>query len=215
MAKKKSVKNTLIVLVILAAYFIFKGEDSEPRAPISELSIPETVDGSYEVLKNCRLVKNSRNDGDSFFVKHTKGETEFRLYYVDAPESAYKEYRNGENNGERLDDQAAYFGTQRERAIEVGIEAKDLTHYLLDGGAFKVLTKWENVYGPERKYAFIVVKEAGREVYLHEVLVQNGLGRIHTKPAPLPSGVSSQVQLKKLRDLERRAKEQQLGAWAQ
>jgi endonuclease YncB( thermonuclease family) len=214
MAKKDSVRNSLILLAILAAYFIFTDEGSEPSAPLSELSVPEVVDDRYEVLEGCELVTNKRNDGDSFFVKHAGGETEFRLYYVDAPESAYKEYRNGENNGKRLDQQAEYFGIDREGTVAAGVEAKDLMLYLLEGQPFTVITKWENVYSPERKYAFVVVEETGKEAYLHEILVQNGLARIHTKPTSLPDGTGVDEQLDKLKSLERSAKAEKRGAWA-
>lgn len=219
MEKKKSMRNTLILLAVLAGYFIFKGDDPNTREsgsdPETELSLPEIVDDRYELLENCRLVRNRRNDGDSFFVKHSKGETEFRLYYVDAPESAYKEYRGGENNGARLDDQAAYFDLDREGAVATGIEAKNYIYDLLGKGSFTVVTKWENVYGPERKYAFVIVDVLGQQVYLHEALVQKGLARIHTKPASLPSGESTKAQLKKLRGLESLAKSQGSGAWSQ
>ncbi|MGJ8673827.1 thermonuclease family protein [Rubritalea sp.] len=215
MAKKKSIKNTLVLLVILGVYFIFKYDDSESSLSQSELTTPEIVDDRYSVLEGCTLISNRRNDGDSFFVKHPKGETEFRLYFVDTPESAYKEYWNGENNGKRLDDQAEYFGIDRESAITAGVEAKDLMHHLLENETFTVVTKWENVYSPERKYAFVITELTGKKAYFHEVLVQHGLARIHTKPADLPSGVSSHTQLKKLRSMESQAKELRLGAWSQ
>ncbi|MDB4562931.1 hypothetical protein N9113_04845 [Akkermansiaceae bacterium] len=70
----------------------------------------KTSGAGLELLSKCRLITGRNGDGDSFHVKHEKGETEFRLYFVDTPESQYKTYGGGESNGKRLDQQAAYFG---------------------------------------------------------------------------------------------------------
>ena len=59
---------------------------------------------------------------------------------------------------------------------------------LLSKNDFQVLTKWEDVYGPDRKYCLVVVPWEGKKVYLHELLVGSGLARIHTRGADLPGG---------------------------
>jgi hypothetical protein len=41
----------------------------------------------WQTLRNCRLVPNEWNDGDSFHVSHQGQEYIFRLYFADAPES--------------------------------------------------------------------------------------------------------------------------------
>ena len=41
----------------------------------------------WVTLKNCRLLENQSNDGDSFHVKADGEEYLFRLYHVDTPES--------------------------------------------------------------------------------------------------------------------------------
>ena len=56
----------------------------------------------WKVYENATLIENKYNDGDSFHVQCAKGDVEFRIYYVDTPESAAKTYRNGENNFKRL-----------------------------------------------------------------------------------------------------------------
>ncbi len=39
------------------------------------------------VLKDCRLIANPANDGDSFHMSAGENEYLFRLYFVDAPET--------------------------------------------------------------------------------------------------------------------------------
>lgn len=178
----------LVVIVVL------RGGLPWERPPVGEFSEVKTEGAGLELLVDCRLVEGKNSDGDSFHVKHEKGETEFRLYFVDSPESAYRTYRGGDNNGKRLDEQAREFGVSREEVIKVGKEAKDFVLGLLRKGDFKVLTKWEEVFGPDRSYCFVIVPWDGKEVYLHELLVVKGLVRVHTKGADLPGGRSREEQ---------------------
>ncbi|MGE9266758.1 MAG: thermonuclease family protein [Verrucomicrobiales bacterium] len=188
--------------------------NSAPAALTGRFSEPGALESGWEELTNCRLITGRNSDGDSFHVRHAGGEAEFRLYYVDTPESAYKTYRGGENNGERLAEQGAYFGgLDRDDTTTVGKAAKSFVLDLLAERPFTVRTKWENVYGPERKYALVVVQWEGREVYLHELLVAKGLGRIHTRGADLPSGRGWRAQKDYLKDWEAEARSAGLGAW--
>lgn len=172
------------------------------------------ISGEWQEFKNCRLIKGRNSDGDSFHVRYDGKEGEFRLYFVDTPESEYKTYRGGENNGERLDEQGEYFGgLSREQAAAIGKKAKEFTLDLLGEETFTLRTKWENVYGPERKYCFVVVNWAGREVYLHELLVANGLARIYTRGADLPKGRRWQAQKDFLKIWEAEVKKKGYGAW--
>ena len=54
------------------------------------------------LLKDCRLIPNPANDGDSFHVSAGEKEYLFRLYLVDAPET-------DEMTPRRLIEQAKYF----------------------------------------------------------------------------------------------------------
>ena len=112
--------------------------------PVGDFTVVQTEGADLEFLSECRLIEVRNSDGDSFHVKHEKGETEFLLYFVDAPETAYRTYRNGGNNGKRLDEQAGEFvGVSREEVVEIGKEAKAFVLGILKKGDFKVLTKWE------------------------------------------------------------------------
>lgn len=187
------------------------GSSSSARPAASKIDVSK---GGYEVLENCRLSDSHRNDGDSFFVKYSGSETEFRLYFTDTPESKYKEYRNGQSNGKRLDQQGDYYGgLDRKATAQVGIAAKNYVKKILGKHDFRVATRWEDVYGPDRKYAFVLVNVDGKERYLHELLVSNGLARIHTKPADLPDGTSASKQKRKLYKMESEAKQAGRGGW--
>lgn len=233
MAKKKASPGWVVVALIVAgiSWYLKQGEkefgavvsekaelahvEAKPAKKNHSASAKTARAGGFEVLEGCRLVNSHRNDGDSFFVKHAEGETEFRLYFVDAPESKYKEYRDGNNNGERLRHQGDYFGgLDRDSTVDVGVKAKKCVRELLGSKPFTVMTKWESVYGSARMYAFVVVEDAGREKFLHEVLVEKGLGRIHTLGVDLPNGMSFRKQKDRLRGIEAQAKKARIGAWA-
>ena len=153
------------------------------------------------------------NDGDSFRVRLSDGrEKVLRLYFVDAPESAVRTYRNGETNEKRLDYQARDLGgLSRKRVLTIGQEAKARVRGLLAAETFQVATKEQEVFDSGRIYAFVRVQ--GGEKYLHELLVEEGLVRIYTEGASLPEGTSRMEQEKRLRKLERVAREAGRGAW--
>lgn len=182
--------------------------------PISDLNIARVNGSAFTVLKNSRLVERKYgNDGDSFLVKHSEGETEFRLYFTDACESWFNK-RYAEKSAERLREQGNYFGgLSQDDTVALGIAAKKYVTNLLSKKPFTVVTKWENVYGPDRRYAFVIVELDGEKRYLHEILVAKGLGRIHTKPTTLPDNTSASRQRSFLKSLESKAKSAKLGAW--
>jgi len=224
MAKKtNSILWRLGALVVLAAVAWMKYQESPgqgaagPQSSNSGTSQYEGVPDSaknYETLDGCELIAHRHNDGDSFHVQCGAGDVEFRLYYIDAPESAAKRYRNGENNFKRLAQQGrAMGGMSQKQTTAIGQEAKHFVKNLLGKQPFQVITRWENVYGPERRYAFVVVKWDGKDRYLHEILVEKGLGRIHTRAAKLPDGTSTSAHLRYLRKLEKSAKQGRKGAW--
>jgi len=156
------------------------------------------------MLKDCRLIQNPANDGDSFHISADGREYLFRLYLVDAPET-------DEMTPRRLVEQAKYFNITVPQAIEVGRAAKEFTQEKLSQ-PFTVFTHMSDAMGQsrlERFYAFIETKEGD----LGEQLVRNGLGRsFGFKTAP-PSLTSSRIEVDKLHQLEDEAKRDQIGAW--
>jgi endonuclease YncB( thermonuclease family) len=171
--------------------------------------------GGYEWYRSCTLADHPHNDGDSFAVRLPGGRTEqFRLYFVDAPESAFKRYRNGEDNHTRIREQGEDLGgISPAQAIEIGRRAKARTLSLLRESPFDLFTSWDSPFGDGRYHAFVRTGRPDPNRWLHEQLVEEGLVRIHTKPAPLPDGTPAAAHRGSLRSLESTARREQRGAW--
>ena len=163
-------------------------------------------DGSKEwiVLKDCRLIPNPANDGDSFHVSVGPNEYLFRLYFVDAPET-------DEMTPRRLVEQAKYFAITVPQAIEVGRAAKEFTREKLSE-PFTVFTHMSDAMGQsrlERFYAFVQTSEGD----LGEQLVRNGLARLYGFKGPPPGLKSSRIEFDKLQQFENEARQEKIGAW--
>jgi len=157
------------------------------------------------VLKNCRLISNPANDGDSFHASAGSREYIFRLYMVDAPET-------DEMNPARLVEQAKYFAITVPQAIEVGLAAKEFAHEKLSE-PFTVFTRMSDAMGHsrlERFYAFVQTKEGD----LGEQLVRNGLARNYGFKAVPPGLRNARLELEKLQQFEDEAKQEKIGGWA-
>ena len=156
------------------------------------------------VLKDCRLIANPANDGDSFHVSGGDKEYLFRLYFVDAPET------DAMVPG-RLVEQAKYFGITVPQAIDVGQAAKEFVRERLSA-PFTVFTHMSGAMGQsrlERFYAFVQTKDGD----LGEQLVRNGLARPYGFKAAPPGLQSSRIEVDKLQQLEDEAKREKIGAW--
>lgn len=188
-------------------------ESKKPDFP-APTKKPETA-GPYELHRNCTLAEARNNDGDSFMVNLPHGKkAEFRLYFVDTPESAFKSYAGGDTNHPRIRQQAAEMGgITPEQAVEIGKEGKAFTLALLASKPFDIYTRWDSPYDDNRFHAFVKVEYDGKARWLEELLVERGLARIKTKPADLPDGTPASKQLQHLKDLERNAKRSAVGVW--
>jgi DNA uptake protein ComE-like DNA-binding protein len=158
----------------------------------------------WVVLKDCRLIPNPANDGDSFHVSAGPKEYLFRLYLVDAPETDAR-------NPTRLIEQGKYFGITVPQSIEVGQAAKEFAQEKLSQ-PFTVLTHMSDAMGQsrlERFYAFVETKEGD----LGEQLVRNGLARSYGFKTTPPGLTSSRIEVEKLQKFEDEAKRDKIGAW--
>ncbi len=187
---------------------------SEPAGETSRESAASRT-GAYETYRGCTLVEDRGNDGDSFKVRLPDGRVEiFRLYFVDAPESEFRRYRNGDTNHRRIREQAADLGNiTPEQAVEIGRKAKHFALGKLGSGPFTLHTVWDSPFNDQRYHAFLEPSSGGSTRWLHELLVEHGLCRIHTKPADLPDGTPASAQREKLRRMEGEAKRKEVGAW--
>ena len=171
--------------------------------------------GNYEVYRGCLLQESRGNDGDSFMVRLPDGRKAIiRLYFVDAPESAFRRYGNGETNHRRIADQARQMGgITPEQAVKVGKIAKSFTLGMLGESSFVIHTRWDSPFQDDRYHAFVEVVQDGSTEWLHELLIRQGLARLKTKPADLPDGTPVAQQKEKLLGLQGEAKRSGLGAW--
>lgn len=240
MAAKSGKGRLLPVLLVIAAVALWAYEQKNPAPPttrtasarkeslpssppspapaapraLPHLRGPERT-GDYETYRKCTLVNNRNNDGDSFLVKLPDGrETILRLYFVDTPESAFKSYRGGETNYARIADQAADLGgITSQQAVEIGRRAKHFTLALLASAPFDIFTRWDSPFHDQRYHAFVQIEFDGQARWLHEVLVEKGFVRIHTKGAALPDKSPYVKQKAHLKELERIAKKAESGVW--
>lgn len=221
---KSSSRMSILLLVLATALWGYgewqkrQGGDSPKDAPppaAKPVAVESKRAGKYEVYRSCTLVSDKGNDGDSFKVRLSDGRVEiFRLYFADAPESAFKQYRYNENNHERIAQQAeALGGITPEQAVEVGEQAKAESLALLERKPFTLYTQWDSPFRDQRYHAFVEVEQGGKSRWLHEVLIEKGLARIHTKGAELPDGTSQSTQKDHLRKLEGAARDRRQGAW--
>jgi DNA uptake protein ComE-like DNA-binding protein len=156
------------------------------------------------VLKDCRLIPNPANDGDSFHVSAGAKEYLFRLYLVDAPET-------DEMTPRRLVEQAKYFSITVPQAIEVGRAAKDFTQEKLSQ-PFTVFTHMSDAMGQsrlERFYGFVETRDGD----LGEQLVRNGLARSYGFKGAPPGVTNSRIEVEKLQQFEDEAKRDKIGGW--
>jgi endonuclease YncB( thermonuclease family) len=156
-------------------------------------------------FQDAEYVSTSYEDGDSFRLRIGEEEQVFRLYYVDCPEADTR-------FTDRNEEQATYFGITPEQSLEAGKAAKDFVRTALIGKKLTVFTRWASALGSTklpRYYAIIEVENRN----LADMLVENGLARLHGKSVTLPDGTKIDDYLNRLIELERLARENKRGAW--
>ena len=158
----------------------------------------------WVTLNDCRYLPNPANDGDSFHVRAGKKEYILRLYFVDAPET-------DTSLPERVAEQAKYFRLTVPQTLQIGIEAERFTRQKLSH-PFTVRTCKQDARGRSRLpryFAFVQTETAD----LGEELVANGLARVYGAASEAPGMNAPKVEWRRLEQLERKAKEQMIGAW--
>jgi endonuclease YncB( thermonuclease family) len=160
--------------------------------------------GQWHVFQDCRQLPNDSNDGDSFHVSANRRHYIFRLYFADAPETE-------ESFPERVTEQAAYFKLTIPQTLELGNYARRFVEEKMRQ-PFTVRTCMQAALGrsnQKRFYAFVETKDGD----LAELLVANGLARVHGSEAT-PVGLRSpELEWHKLQRLENEARQEKVGAW--
>jgi len=187
--------NRSLIRIVIAAIVAICAWLAKDKLPSKDNS-HSGKHGEFTAFFDCSLVDHRSNDGDSFFVQHGGKQVEYRLYYVDCPESKDWSYNNHQ---QRLKDQGkALGGLNKQETLKRGQDAKKFTIDLLKSNPFDVYTIHEKVFNSEREYAFIKVKYEGKPQWLHEILVENELARVHTKGMVTPDGTPYQRHKKHL-----------------
>ena len=174
--------------------------------PAARAAIVPKHTKSFRKFENCRFVPAPYNDGDSFRVAIQDDEFVFRLYYVDTPESDSRfPLRNAE--------QARAFAITPAQSVEMGHAAKKFVADFLSAKPFTVHTRWASALGSSGKSRYYaVIERDGQD--LAEVLIQNGLARLHGTLVNHPSGLSGIDFIGRLRAVEEKARAGKQGAWA-
>lgn len=206
MSRRMMMRLIVAAVVAITAWF---GKNKAGKTSGSGGPSGGEQQGEFTVFPEARLVSHKNNDGDSFLASHNGQKQEYRLYFVDTPET--KDHYD--SNKERIRDQASDFGgISYQETISVGKDAKKFTANVLKK-PFRVYTINEKVFQGPRLYAFIEVEYEGERRWLHELLVEKGLARIHTKGVTTPEGDSWKTQKGKLAKIEKTARQAGLGAW--
>lgn len=159
---------------------------------------------SWSTWTACRLAENDSNDGDSFHVRAGGKDYILRLYLVDAPES-------DDGFPVRVAEQAKYFGITPAQSVQLGESAAKFVEEKL-AQPFTVRTKKQSAMGRSssiRYYAFVETGEGD----LGELLVANGLARVHGVAPAQDESYSPTMAKAKLERLESEAKRLQVGGW--
>lgn len=167
-------------------------------------SFSRSKDGAWKTYKNCTLVTNDANDGDSFHVMCDGKERIFRLYFVDCPETS-------EWVPSRLREQAAYWKASQDDVMKAGFAARRYALRKLKK-PFIVHTAWEDAKGQSRLPRYFAMIRVG-DTFLSEWLVRNGHARVYGYPKDLPDGVGKWMHREKLKKLEASARRSGKGAW--
>ena len=227
MAAPKTARISTLGIIVLIVIAVLKYGPAVNRSAEGGRTLPSTTGttgkqppsgtskNGWTVYQNCPLVEHRNNDGDSFHIRLPDGSIdEFRLYFVDTPESSFKRYSDGNTNGERIAQQAEYFGgISSEASTRLGTEAKEFTLSLLKAKPFMIFTQHEKVYESGRFYCHLRVDIDGQSRWLDEILVEKGYARIITLPADLPDGSKAESHRALLRRLESAAKQRKVGGW--
>ena len=162
-----------------------------------------------DTLENAVLIPAGMNDGDSFLVKAGRRELHLRLYYVDCPETTY----GSRGELDRIRDQQYHFGlADPQDVVRFGKRAADYVRSVL-AKPFSIFTAYARAPGRStagRFYAFIETHD-GRD--LGQLLVRQGLARVHGKTRPDPTSRTSRRVLEELQDLRALAMLTRAGIW--
>ena len=209
----------LVLIIVLVAILLKESRPLPAQAlpvPVAQV-VPGQTDGGraalpeFKIFPKARLIESRANEADTLRIKVSDTEDEhiFVLYFVDAPDISL-------THPQRVQDQARYFGVSSQRVVEEGQRAVQYVTQLLKEHPFTVMTRWEEVPGLSRFYALILVEiSPGKQVYLADLLVQQGYARVAGVTSNLPADARSISDYAlELQELRKRAQQSKAGIWA-
>jgi len=168
---------------------------------------------AWSEYTGCQLDRDAYFDGDSFSgVSGLKvggkraSKTNWRLYGVDCPETDMREV-------ERVAEQAKYFGISGPDVLRWGKVASKFSERFL-AGSFTVFTRREKAGGASEKNRYYAILLNADGQALHEALVEAGLARAYGWNTDWPERTDSRRFESRLKSLERSAKANKAGIWA-
>lgn len=210
----------VVLIVALAAVLLKESRGKPPAAiPITVYGNPvvdngvapaRSVSERFLAFSNVVFVDSRANEGDTIRLRLGDEENVFVLYFVDALEATG-------SSPQLIADQARWFGgVSQQTVVDYGVEAAGYVASLLKTKPFSLLTRWERVPNSTRYYAMIVVEtEPGNRVYLADLLLAKGYGRIHGVMTAMPEGAKPvEDYLQEAKSLAQKAMERRLGVWA-
>ena len=162
---------------------------------------------NWEEWKNCRLIPNKYNDGDSFKIRKDGGNYTYilRLYFVDTAET-------DRGLDERMQDQAEYWGISVDDVYKLGKEGTKFTERFLKNG-FTVHTKKAKAMGRSEKNRYYALVEVDG-TFLNDALMAEGLARFYGSQTDMPPGLPSKSRFRlRLKGSENVAKKMKKGGW--
>ena len=175
--------------------------------------------GLYQ-YPDCEYIESIWNDGDSFSVRLTDGQTiTARLYEVDTIET----HINNTTAARRLRAQRRYFGISAlgataeesiQKAIELGELATAFTQNALAGKPFTIYTTHADARGGVNNKRIYVFIETSEGKSLAGELVQSGLARAYGVYQQSPKGLDQDETRERFKDMELRAAGSRHGIWA-
>jgi endonuclease YncB( thermonuclease family) len=212
--------TAVLVLIITLVAILLKESRPVPVAaiPIGKAAAPATSPSEnglpppkaeFEVFPKAKLVESKNNEADTLRIKldDRHDEIVFTLYFVDAPDASL-------THPQLVQDQSRYFQINQDNVLKMGAEAAAYVTGLLKTKPFTLLTRWEPVPDRSRYYALILVETEKGNVYLADLLMQKGYGRLAGISCDLPGGVKGADDYGLyLHQLSKQAREAKIGVW--
>ncbi len=206
--------TAVLVLIITLVAILLKESRPVPVAaiPIGKAAAPATSPSEnglpppkaeFEVFPKAKLVESKNNEADTLRIKldDRHDEIVFTLYFVDAPDASL-------THPQLVQDQSRYFQINQDNVLKMGAEAAAYVTGLLKTKPLTLLTRWEPVPDRSRYYALILVETEKGNVYLADLLMQKGYGRL----AGISVKGADDYGLY-LHQLSKQAREAKIGVW--